>query len=115
MTKKIDFVAKRKKLHNEILKEIVKIMKDSSCRMIEFPNKGKVRPKVLRCLDKIDTYELVEVKSIRLHGRCINYKAFCSPKSQKSENDWWSLKKNIAHTYITDIYDAVIYYFDKIA
>lgn len=115
MTKKIDFVAKRKKLHNEILKEIVKIMKDNRCRMIEFPQNGKVRPKVLRWLDKIDTYELIEVKSIRLHRRGINYKAFCSPKSQESENDWWTLKKNIAHTYITDIYNAVIDHFENVA
>ena len=115
MTKKIDFVAKRKKLHNEILKEIVKIMKNNRCRLIEFPQKGKVRPKVLRSFDKIDTFEMVEVKSVRLKGEVLNYKATCSPKSQESEKVWWSLKKNIVHTYITDIYYAVIDHFKNVA
>lgn len=111
MAKKIDFIAKRKRLHNEILMEIVKMMKDNNYRLMKFPKKGKFRPRILRWLDLVDVYELVEVKLLSLHGDGLRYKATRSSFDVRCEKDWWPLNRRVAHCHITELYDAVFEHF----
>lgn len=104
---KIDFLKKRKKLHEEIVAEIIFLMKMVNLEVVDFDEAGIKRPRILRNFNKIGVFEQVEVKKIKLEGRTLKYKASCIPGSKQMEKEWCNLNSNIADTFITDIVEAV--------
>lgn len=110
---KIDFLKKRKKLHDEIVAEIIFLMKMVNLEVIDFDEVGIKRPRILRNFNKIGVFEQVEVKKIKLEGRTLKYKASCTPGSKQMEKDWCNINSCIAHTFVTEIVEAIYKVVDK--
>lgn len=110
---KIDFLKKRKKLHEEIVAEIVFLMKMTNLEVIDFDEAGVNRPKILRNFAKIGIFEQVEVKRVKLEGRTLKYKASIAPGSNQMEKEWCNINRGIAHTFVTEIIEAIYKVIDK--
>lgn len=104
---RINFNARRRKLHLSIVSSIVRMMREKNCSEIVFDNPSGARPRILKWYRHADWFENVKVKMVRTNGKSLQYKATQSEWNDLPEKDWLSLKKNVADAHIIELYDAV--------
>ncbi len=108
--KRIDFNAKRKVLHEQILSAIKNLLKEYDVNELDFPMNGKVKPRVLRGLKLASVFEEIQVTKLTMRNNILMYKG-CGVSGDKvlddEDDEWINLERDTVCTCLGNLYDVV--------
>ena len=103
---KIDFAMKKRQLHEEIYREIIKLMEKNNVTEVDFSNDYLDSAFVVRSVSGAESTEEIKVKKIRLSSD-----GFLEYQSDQynEENEWYSLSSDgdVLWCIISGIYNNV--------
>lgn len=108
--KKIDFNAKRKVLHEQILSAIKDLLQKNDVQVLVFPTYVEAKPRILEGLALASEYEEIQVTRLTMKNGIIMYKGcyvFGGEVKGKEDDDWKNLETDTVCTCISNLYDAV--------